>query len=262
VTDLAENPRMFAQQDREHTMANIEPRPALGTHHLEVDPTVDPLSRFGSRVRALVWPTRTLVGSERWFDELYVWTADFEPDRSLRAQIQLAALEHAFSMLEHERVERVAVTLSFGSVERSLEALVRTLDTHRLTAHRLSILLRGAMERLRWPYRVREFIDFLRSYQVPVGYRFAEPRASMEMSAIDFVAPDFAKMLAPISVREETWFEMSREVNALGLTRETFVLAGIEREEQLRLAKQTGFVLGQGRALKKPYFPPRVMRPR
>jgi c-di-GMP-related signal transduction protein len=84
----------------------------------------------------------------------------------------------------------------------------------------------------------------------------------MEMSAIDFVAPDFAKMLAPISVREETWFDMSREVNALGLTRETFVLAGIEREEQLRLAKQTGFVLGQGRALKKPYFPPRVMRPR
>jgi len=48
---------------------------------------------------------------------------------------------------------------------------------------------------------------------------------------------------------------MSREVNALGLTRETFVLAGIEREEQLKLARETGFVLGQGRALKKPYFP-------
>jgi hypothetical protein len=31
------------------------------------------------------------VGSG-WFDELYVWTADFEPDRSLRSQIQLAAL--------------------------------------------------------------------------------------------------------------------------------------------------------------------------
>jgi len=239
-------------------MANTEPRPEhLSSHQVELDPTADPLSRFGSRVRALVWPTRTLVGSERWFDELYVWTADFEPDRSLRAQIQLAALEHAFTMIENERVERIAVTVSFGSIERSLEALVRTLD-----AHRLSILLRGAMERLRWPYRVREFIDLLRSYQIPVGYRFAEPRASMEMSAIDFVAPDFAKMLAPISVREETWFEMSREVNALGLTRETFVLAGIEREEQLRLAKQTGFVLGQGRALKKPYFPPRIMRPR
>ena len=78
------------------------------------------------------------------------------------------------------------------------------------------------------------------------------------MSAIDFVAPDFAKMLAPISSREETWQEMSREVNALGLTRETFVLAGIEREEQLTLARNTGFVLGQGRALKKPYFPPRA----
>ena len=82
------------------------------------------------------------------------------------------------------------------------------------------------------------------------------------MSAIDFVAPDFAKMLAPISSREETWQEMSREVNALGLTRETFVLAGIERDEQLNLARNTGFVLGQGRGLKKPYFPPRVLRPR
>ena len=102
-----------------------------------------------------------------------------------------------------------------------------------------------------------------RSYQIAVGYRFfAEPRPSMEMSAIDFVAPDFAKMLAPISSREETWQEMSREVNALGLTRETFVLAGIERDEQLNLARNTGFVLGQGRGLKKPYFPPRVLRPR
>jgi hypothetical protein len=82
-------------------MANSEYRPALSSGQVELDPTVDPLSRFGSRVRALVWPTRTLVGSQRWFDELYVWTADFEPDRSLRSQIQLAALEHAFSMLEH-----------------------------------------------------------------------------------------------------------------------------------------------------------------
>ena len=176
----------------------------LGSHQVELDPTVDSLSRFGSRVRALVWPTRTLVGSQRWFDELYVWTADFEPDRSLRSQIQLASMEHAFSMLEHERVERVAVTVSFGSVERSLEAFANVLQAHRYTAHRLSVLLRGAMERLRWPYRVREFIDLLRSYQIAVGYRFAEPRPSMEMSAIDFVAPDFAKMLAPISSREET----------------------------------------------------------
>jgi hypothetical protein len=241
-------------------MANSEYRPELGTHQVELDPTVDSLSRFGSRVRALVWPTRSLVGSQRWFDELYVWTADFEPDRSLRSQIQLAAMEHAFSMLEHERVERIAVTISFGSIERSLESLAKTLETHRLTAHRLSVLLRGAMEKLRWPYRVREFIDLMRSYQIAVGYRFGEPKVSMEMSAVDFVAPDFAKMLAPISVREETWQEMSREVSALGLTRETFVLAGIEREEQLKLARETGFVLGQGRALKKPYFPPRVLR--
>ena len=124
-------------------------RSFVPVHQVELDPTVDSLSRFGSRVRALVWPTRSLVGAQRWFDELYVWTADFEPDRSLRSQIQLAAMEHAFSMLEHERVERIAVTVSFGSIERSLESLANTLEAHRLTAHRLSMLLRGAMERLR-----------------------------------------------------------------------------------------------------------------
>ena len=48
--------------------------------------------------------------------------------------------------------------------------------------------------------------------------------------------------------------------NSNTIFRETFVLAGIEREEQLKLARETGFVLGQGRALKKPYFPPRVLR--
>jgi len=40
------------------------------------------------------------------------------------------------------------------------------------------------------------------------------------MSAIDFVAR-IRQDAGTISVREETWFEMSREVNALGLTRET-----------------------------------------
>ena len=118
ITDLPENRaerRAGSHLNRgERLMANTEPRPELGTHQVELDPTLDPLSRFGSRVRALVWPTRTLVGSERWFDELYVWTADFEPDRSLRAQIQLAALEHAFMMIEHERVERYVIPKQLG----------------------------------------------------------------------------------------------------------------------------------------------------
>ena len=91
-----------------------------------------------------------------------------------------------------EEVEKALVQMRMPRPETTRGTLNVTLDAHRLTTHRLSILLRGAMERLRWPYRVREFIDLLRSYQIPVGYRFAEPRASMEMSAIDFVAPDFA----------------------------------------------------------------------
>ena len=36
------------------------------------------------------------------------------------------------------------------------------------------------------------------------------------------MAPDFAKMLAPISTGEEGWQEMSHEVSPLGLTHEDF----------------------------------------
>jgi len=171
------DPTMFAPQNA-NTPWHPEPRRELvrttskSTHCRSAEP-------FWLAVRALVWPTRTLVGSERWFDELYVWTADFEPDRSLRAQIQLAALEHAFSMLENERVERVAVTISFGSVERSLEALVRTSTA---TASHASIVCpaarRDGTAALAVPCaRVHRSAAQLPG---PVGYRFAEPRASME----------------------------------------------------------------------------------
>jgi hypothetical protein len=112
-------------------------------------------------------------------------------------------------MLEHERVERIAVTISFGSIERSLESLAGSLEAHRLTAHRVSVLLRGAMERLRWPYRVREFIDRCAvpgTGQLPLpgepAHGMARDRSSRQIS------PDAGDFGA-----EETWFELSR-VNA------------------------------------------------
>src|SRR5258706_14720872 len=130
-------------------------------------------------VRAIMWPTYTLVGRERWFDELYVWTEHFAASTMQRARIQLTALEHAFAMLEKELVRRAGVTLSFGTVERALDQLSGVFHAHNLVAHRMQVLLRGDVERMRSPYRVRAFVDYLRAQHVAVGYRIDAPRLSM-----------------------------------------------------------------------------------
>jgi len=150
-----------------------------------------------------VWPTRSLVGSSGGSTELYVWTADFEPDRSLRSQIQLAAMEHAFSMLEHERVERIAVTISFGSIERSLESLAKTLEAHRLTAAPAvgAAARRHGAAALAVPGARVHRPDA----QLPDRGRVPLRRAPGQHGNVRhrLRRPDFAKMLAPISVREK-----------------------------------------------------------
>ena len=220
-----------------------------------------PLSRDWNRplegsVCALMWPTLTLSGRERWFDELYVWTEGFQASTMQRARIQLAALSKAFALLEHERVRRVGITLSFGTIERCLDPVTEIFDTHRLLAHRACILLRGQMERLRSRYRVRGFIDWLRTQQIPVGYRLSAARNSMEMRAIDFLAPDFAKLLAPNSSRAEYWADIALEARAAGLRLDRAIVAGIEQAAQRRNAESAGFAFGQGHAVRAPYDPP------
>jgi hypothetical protein len=105
-------------------------------------------------------------------------------------------------------------------------------------------------------YRVRGFIDWLRTQQIPVGYRLTASRISMEMRAIDFVAPDFAKMLAPSSKRSEYWSDVALEARAAGLKLDRAIVAGIELADQRRNAESAGFAFGQGHAMRPPYDPP------
>jgi len=207
-------------------------------------------------VRAIMWPTYTLVGRERWFDELYVWTEHFAASTMQRARIQLTALTQAFALLEKELVRKTAVTLSFGTVERALDLVSNLFHSHRLVSHRMLVLLRGDLERMRSPYRVRGFVDYLRAQHVPVGYRIDAPRVSMEMRTFDFLTPDFVKIAAPESPRVEFWRDVALEARVGGVAVDWLVVAGIETPEQKKMAMESGFRFGQGNALRAAYDPP------
>ena len=141
--------------------------------------TGDMAGRFHGAIRATLWPTRSLTGTERWFDELYIWTEGGAASTTDRARIQLGALRDAFQWLEFDLVERIGVTISFGTVERSLEPLSELFESNVLFAHRMFVMMRGASQRLRSRYRLRAFADMLRGLQYPVGYRISAPRVSM-----------------------------------------------------------------------------------
>jgi len=205
---------------------------------------------------ATMWPTRALLTRERWFDELYVWTEGFQATTMQRARVQLAMLDAAFRMLENERVERIGITLSFGTVERCLDLLADRFDAHPLVAHRVVVLLRGAMDRLRSRYRLRAFADMLRAAQVPVGYRVTLPRISMELKALDFIQPDFAKMLVPTSSRIEYWQDFTLEARVAGVHPDWLIVAGLESRQQVELAQDVSIRFGQGTAVRSPYLPP------
>jgi hypothetical protein len=220
----------------------------------------DRSQRLDGSVCATMWPTRTLTGRERWFDELYVWTEGFQASTTQRARIQVAALDHALRMLESESVPAVAVTLSFGTTERHLDSIVRRLQRYPLVAHRLAVILRGAMERVRSQYRIRALTDYLRSAQVAVGYRITASRATMEIRALDLVQPDFAKVLAPASDREESWKDFVSEVRVAGVGPQSLIVAGLESERQVELARQAAIRFGQGNAIRRSFEPPDTRR--
>jgi len=207
-------------------------------------------------VCATMWPTRTLAGRERWFDELYVWTEGFQASTTQRARIQVAALDHALRMLDCEAAGSVAVTLSFGTVERHMDAIVKRLQLYPLVMHRAVIILRGSHERVRSQYRIRALIDYLRSAQIAVGYRITAPRVSMEMLGFEMVQPAFAKVLAPSSDREEMWRDFVSEVRVAGVSPQALIVAGLESERQLELAREVGIRFGQGNAVRRSFEPP------
>ncbi|MBV8209161.1 MAG: hypothetical protein JO133_03765 [Burkholderiaceae bacterium] len=201
-------------------------------------------------VCATMWPTRSLAGRKRWFDELYVWTEGFEASTTQRARIQVAALDHALRLLENEGADSVAVTLSFGTVERHMDSIVQHLQQYPLVVHRLAVLLRGSQERMRSKYRIRALVDYLHTGRSAVGFRITEPRAAMEMRALDLVQPDFAKVLAPASNREEFWADFVSEARIAGITPESLIVAGLGTERQVELARAAGAGFGQGTAVR------------
>ncbi len=205
---------------------------------------------------ATVWPTRALNSDERWFDEIYFWTEGFQASTTQRARIQLMALEKAFYMLEHEHTELVGVTLSFGTIERFLDQVMDRFQAHDLVTQRIIVILRGSYERLRSPYRLRAFIDHLRAQQIPVGYRVTAPRITMEIKALNFLQPDFTKLLKPDSSRAEFWQDFVLETRVAGVQPEAMILAGLESLHQIDLARQVGIRFGQGTAVRPPYAPP------
>lgn len=216
---------------------------------------------FQGTIRATLWPTRAFAGSVRWFDELYVWTETGALSTTQRANVQLNSLRDAFQWLEYDLVEQIGVTVSFGTVERALDPLSALFERNAALAHRTHVLLRGAPQRLRSRYRLRIFADMLRGLHYTVGYRLSAPRVSMELSGVDLVQPTFAKVLATTSPRPEAWRDLALEVRALGLDTRATIVGGIEVAQQARFAREAGFELGQGRAIRQPYPPPAVPAP-
>jgi hypothetical protein len=213
----------------------------------------DPTRPIEGNVCATVWPTHGLNSDERWFDEIYVWTEGFQASTTQRARMQSTALENAFYMLEREHADRVGVTLSFGTVERFLDQVLEIFDAHPLVSHRMVVLLRGSIERLRSRYRLRAFVDYLRCQYVPVGYRVTATRISMELKALDFLRPDFAKLRAPASSRLETWQDFVLEARVADVPLESMIVAGLESQNQVALARQVEIRFGQGSAVRPAY---------
>jgi hypothetical protein len=215
----------------------------------------DPVHPIEGSVCATVWPTRSLHSDERWFDEVDVWTEGFQASTTQRARIQLTAVEHAFFMLEREHAEWVGVTLSFGTVERFPEQVVGALDAHALVEHRIVVLLRGSIRRLRSRYQLLAVVRHLRARQVPVGYRIGTTRVAMELKALDFLQPDFVKLPAPNSSRSELWDDLALEVQVAGASPERTIIGGVDSQQQLELARQMKVRFGQGSAVRPAYAP-------
>jgi hypothetical protein len=209
----------------------------------------DPLCPIEARVCATIWPVHSLSSSERWFDELCLWPEGFEVSVSQRARIQAFALRYALRILDNEESSHISVTLSFGTVERYLDHLAEALETHARHSHRVAVMLRGSFSRLQYLYRLRTFVEYLRILKVPFGYYLTAPRVSMELKALGFLQPDFAKVPAPTSARIEPWQDLALEARVAGIPFERFIVAGLDTPQQLSFARQVEIPYGQGSAI-------------
>jgi hypothetical protein len=216
----------------------------------------DALCPIEARVCAQIRPVHSLKSSERWFDELCLWPEGFEVSVSQRARIQAFALRYALRILDRQESSQIAVTVSFGTVERYLDHLAEALEAHTRHLHRVAIILRGSFNRLQYLYRLRTFVEYLRILRVPFGYYLTAPRVSMELKALGFLQPDFAKVPAPTMVRIERWQDLSLEARVAGIPFERFIVAGLDTAQQLSFARQVEIPYGQGSAIAAAQAPP------
>jgi len=201
-------------------------------------------------VCATIWPTRSLQGSSRWFDELYLWPEGFEPTPGQWSRLHLHGLQSGLDLLAREEADHVGVTLSFGTVQKYDEQIDALLRAHALVAHRLLVILRGSVPHVQSSYRIRAFVEYLRAQQIPVGLRVTEPRLAMQMSAFGLVQPDFAKVLAPPVARGASWENLATESRVAGISEQWLIVAGLQTREQVELAVHAGIGFGQGPAVR------------
>jgi hypothetical protein len=203
-----------------------------------------------AEVCATLWPTRHLHGPTRWFDELYLWAEGFAPSPAQWSRIQLTGLQRALALLAREQAEQVGVTLSYDTVQQFDEPIVRLLEGHALVAHRLTVMLRGSIEPLRAPARVRAFVGYLRARQICVGLRVTTPRLAMSLAAFELVQPQFAKFLAPAAPTDGAWDALATEARFTGISADWLIAAGLQSAAQLRRAVDAGIGFGQGTAVR------------
>jgi hypothetical protein len=216
----------------------------------------DALCPMEARVCAQMRPVHALNSSERWFDELCLWPEGFEVSVSQRARIQAFALRYALRILDRQESSQIGVTISFGTVERYLDHLAEALETHTRHLHRVAVMLRGSFNRLQYLYRLRTFVEYLRILRVPFGYYLTAPRVSMELKALGFLQPDFAKVPAPTMARIERWQDLALEARVAGIPFERFIVAGLDTPQQLSFARQVEIPYGQGSAIAAAQAPP------
>jgi hypothetical protein len=213
-----------------------------------------------ARLRAVLWPTSRLINDERLFNEFYVWTEGAQARSRLRASIQHVAMRKGFAMLEEERIHHLAVTLSFGTIERNLDAITNAIDDYLLLCHRLTVLVRGDLARIRSRYRVHSFIDWMRSQNITVGYRL-DVRVEREGEAVSFVKPRFVKLMAPACADAEAWEHALSQTVLLGVHPESIIVSGVETPQQKEQARDAGFLFAQGTAVAPWQSPPALKRP-
>jgi hypothetical protein len=196
-------------------------------------------------IRTGLLPVMHVDTGQRWFEDLRVWTVGYQATTTQRARLQMEVAVEAFELIRRERLRRVCITLSFGTLERCTDEIADLFERESLLAHRVMVLLRGDFARVRSPYRLRVLVEFLREHNVRIGFLLPSGRLSMEMQVLEALKPEFVMASAPISNRVEYWQDFVSEASSFGITPRRLVITGIDSEARFELARTAGVRLVQ-----------------